>query len=248
MKLLIDIGNSRIKWVYSVDGMLETANALVLSEKDFYETLETIWRGSDIPERVYISSVANEVIDEKITGKVKDIWDIEPVIAGVEPEFRGLKIAYRKTSQLGVDRWLALVASWLRYQAPVCVVSCGTAVTIDGISASGQHLGGLITPGIYLQQDLLNKNTGRINLDTENNFNLGLGSSTIECVNNGIVRSIVSLVDNVTDELLSQYGGTLSCIITGGYGERINTLLSGKFHYEPDLVLQGLMFLSESNA
>ena len=244
MKLLVDAGNSRIKWARLVNDDLQYSGAINYTGPEVLEKLTAAWHELEVPEQVLIANVAGNSIGEVLDIITRDLWGKSTVVASVEKEYRGLKNAYRKISQLGIDRWLALIASWVQYPAPVCLVSCGTAVTLDAIAKSGQHLGGLIIPGVFLQQEILNKYTSRINLEPGDNFKLNLGKSTDECVSNGAVRSVVSLIESVKGELTLEHGDNLSCIISGGYGGKINRLLPKQFIYEPDLVLKGLSIIS----
>lgn len=245
MKLLVDIGNSRIKWAYLVNRELKDPQAHDYKEVDINELLENAWQDKNKPEHIFISNVAGKGIADKVSTVINNKWEISPVFAQTEQQCAGVTNAYRDITQFGIDRWLAVITSWDQYHTPACVVSCGTAVTIDGISKSGLHLGGLIVPGLYMMQNQLIKETNGINTDICSRFKLKFGRSTSECINNGAVRTIVSLIDDVAEEMSKEYGDTLSCIITGGYAEQINTLLSIKFDHKPHLVLNGLAILSE---
>lgn len=245
MKLLIDIGNSRIKWAYLVNRELKDPQAHDYKDVDLNELLENAWQNKQKPEHILIANVAGKVIADKVSTVSNNKWKISPVFVQAEQQCAGVINAYRDITQFGIDRWLAVIATWNRYHTPACVVSCGTAITIDGVSKSGLHTGGLIVPGLHMMQNQLINETNGINTDVCLSFNLEFGQSTSECISNGTVRTIVSLIDNVAKEMSSKYGNTLACIITGGYAEQINTLLSVKFDHDPHLVLNGLAILPE---
>lgn len=199
----------------------------------------------DRPSQVYIANVAGDKIGAELTAVISQLWKMAPVFARVEPECAGVINAYDDITQLGIDRWLAVVAAWTRFQAPVCVVSCGTAVTVDAVGDTGRHLGGLIIPGLHMMQSTLARKTSGINAEPSDSFTLEFGRSTAECINHGAVRAIVSLVDNVASEMSGLYGNALARIITGGYAEQVNALLTGKFEHDPYLVLHGLAIVAE---
>ena len=121
-------------------------------------------------------------------------------------------------------------------------------MTVDGVSESGQHLGGLIIPGLHMMQSALISETGGIHAEPGDNFALEFGKSTAECINSGSVRAIVSLVENVTAEMSGRYGEALSRVISGGYAGQINALMAGKFDHDPDLVLRGLALVAEKSS
>jgi pantothenate kinase type III len=75
----------------------------------------------------------------------------------------GVRNAYPKHNKLGVDRWLAMLAAYHYYNAPVCIVSCGSALTLDIVDSQGQHLGGMIMPGLNLMQQALSRGTANLN-------------------------------------------------------------------------------------
>ena len=248
MKLLIDIGNSRIKWAYLHGNALENPQVITYKDLDQNELIARLLLGREAPEQVYIANVGGSDIGSCLAAAISNKWDFTPVFAVVEPEFAGVTHAYRDISQLGVDRWLAMIAAWTRYQSPVCVVSCGTAVTVDGVSAAGAHLGGLIIPGVNMMQIMLIRETRGIRAEPGANFSRAFGRSTAECINSGAVRAVVSLVDDVVAEMAGQFGERLSCVISGGYAEQINALLAVKFVYDPHLVLRGLAMFAEKTA
>ena len=245
MKLLIDIGNSRIKWACLVDGQLRDPRALAHKNLDLQELLGSGCQGKQRPDQVYIANVAGRKIGSRLAAAMNNRWKMTPVFVEVKRRCRGVTNAYRDITQLGIDRWLAVVAAWNRTRKPVCIVNCGTALTIDGVSKSGRHLGGLIVPGLHLMQDQLTGATSDIKIETVRRFELKFGRTTTECVNNGAGRVAVALIENVVAEMMEQHGNELTCIITGGDAERINALLRKKFSYEPHLVLHGLALLAE---
>ena len=155
MKLLIDIGNTRIKWAFLVNKQLRDPRALLHKDLNLQELLGSSLLRNQQPGQVYIANVADRSIGDRIAAAIKKKWGLAPVFVEVKRRSRGVTNAYRDITQLGIDRWLAVVAAWNRYRAPVCIVNCGTAVTIDGVSKSGRHMGGLIVPGLNLMQGQL---------------------------------------------------------------------------------------------
>lgn len=246
MKLLIDIGNSRIKWAYMDGGILDSPQAFSYKDSDICELLENKLEAGHEPDKVFIANVAGESIGGKVSKLIEHKWDISPGFARVERQNAGVVNAYKDIDQLGIDRWLGIIAAWVTYRSPVCVVSCGTALTIDAVSESGRHLGGFIVPGPRMMTGVLARETSGINSRPIEEYELKFGTSTSECINNGSVRAIVSLINNVSIELAGTFGNSLSCIITGGFAEQIINLLDKKFVNEANLVLTGLGIISDS--
>lgn len=245
MNLLIDIGNSRIKWAFSAGITLNDHAAFEYKQKSMSELLEKHWHASASPDAVYIANVAGPGVEEIVSAVIRQKWQIKPLFIEAQRQCYGVVNAYKEASQLGVDRWLAIIAAWNRYRAPVCVIDCGTALTIDAVSADGQHLGGLIIPGLQMMRELLIKETHGIQADRNNKLSLGFGRCTTECITNGAACAIVSLVERMAEQLESEQGSKLCRIITGGYAAYVNDLLASEFDLDPYLVLNGLKLIAD---
>ena len=89
-------------------------------------------------------------------------WACETIFAKVESSAAELRNGYEQPQQMGVDRWVAMLAAWERHHAAACIVDCGTAITLDVVSESGHHLGGVIAPGISLMHEALASRTAQL--------------------------------------------------------------------------------------
>lgn len=264
MNLLIDIGNSRIKWCLynSVENEFGSEGAMLHDKAELPALFSEQWGLLDNPDRVVISNVSGQQLAESMDAWVDKKWKIKTEYVKTEAFSHGVTNAYSDYSELGVDRWMAIIAAWQRFRQQgkaVCVVDCGTATTIDGISASGQHLGGFIIPGHTVMQEILINNTSDIKMakniltrkilrkETSPGKTLSpvnFSSSTEEGVNSGCYLATISLIDSVVTSMQDDSGKQVNCIITGGDAEFVVEQLAGKFEYEPKLVLHGLAMLS----
>lgn len=264
MNLLIDIGNSRIKWCLynSVENEFGSEGAMLHDKAELPALFSEQWGLLDNPDRVVISNVSGQQLAESMDAWVDKKWKIKTEYVKTEAFSHGVTNAYSDYSELGVDRWMAIIAAWQRFRQQgkaVCVVDCGTATTIDGISASGQHLGGFIIPGHTVMQEILINNTSDIKMakniltrkilrkETSPGKTLSpvnFSSSTEEGVNSGCYLATISLIDSVVTSMQDDSGKQVNCIITGGDAEFVVEQLAGKFEYEPKLVLYGLAMLS----
>lgn len=170
MKLFIDIGNSRVKWAFGVAGRFIAEGE---AARDSGASLTPLLDCREVPEEIRIANVAGAGTGIRIAAILRERFQILPVFAGSAAAGAGVRNGYSNPGQLGVDRWLAICAAFSRYKAPVCVVDAGTATTLDLVSASGQHEGGLILPGIELMQRVLLSGTGDLTRLSE-----GAGAST----------------------------------------------------------------------
>ena len=228
--LLLDIGNTAIKWRFGSEfGLAEAAGRV---ERDI-SALQTALLGKTW-NQVAVSSVAGDDFDQTLSDwlamhQVCPIWKPVP-----EEVWQGLKITYKKPASMGIDRWLAMLAVWCQGQAPACVIDVGTALTIDIISLGGRHQGGFVVPGPNLMRNMLSRDTRLINVGKLLPPSLEAGFSTETCVNAGVWIAVLGAVQRVL-ECYPEH----EAILTGGHaGELLD--LGLKANRQPDLVLEGL--------
>ena len=101
---------------------------------------------------------------------------------------------YDDPSQLGIDRWLQVLAVAKSAEKNYCVISCGTALTID-LAQGQKHLGGYILPNLYLQRDSLIQNTKGIKIPDAAFEELSPGRNTIDAVHHGILFGLLSTIE-----------------------------------------------------
>lgn len=132
----------------------------------------------------------------------------------------------------------------------VCVIDCGTAITIDVLTASGEHQGGLIVPGLTMMRHALLANTQDIGskMGNESSEIDILARDTAGGVNGGTLYTVISVIDRVTTDLAAELGNNMTRVITGGDAPALLPLLAGQYHHEPMLVLQGLAIFATENA
>lgn len=244
MNLLVDIGNTRVKWAYDQNKSLFDHASFTYTRDTLSELIARNWRSLARPEQVYIASV----VDVETTGNLRDYihsaWRLAPRLAITEKQRAGLTNAYTDVATMGVDRWLAMLAAWNKYKRPACVIDCGTAVTVDVILEGGLHAGGFILPGMSLMSAALVRETHGIHEHPETAAQLEFGRSTAECIRNGFAVALTGLLEQCAGKIRDEEGAELSFIITGGGAEQALSLLPGQCFHEPHLVLEGLSLVS----
>lgn len=245
MNLYIDIGNSSIRMAIDQGGDLDMIQA------SFYraDTLATIVTGYSNrlpqPERVLIANVAGDQIAASLVDWCQSAWSIKPEFIQVRASCCGVTNAYSRPAQLGVDRWLAMVAAWNKYRGDLCVFDCGSAVTADLVSAGGLHSGGYIIPGVHMMQQALVHATGQIVLTQPYQFTDRPGHSTDECVYNGTTVAVAGFIEYLMQRLNEKSDSKYRCIITGGGADNVINLLRIEFDREPHLVIEGLRLVGQ---
>jgi len=250
--LALDIGNSRLKWALFEGRKIVKKNAVVYTTDSIDKLLEEEllpFAGND----VWISNVAGKDIGASVSNFFASTDVGKVTFAATQAHQCGVENVYEITANLGVDRWLAMIAAFnheTREQGEaVCVVDCGTALTIDVIGAGGQHVGGLIMPGLRtMQSSLLDKSgvSQGVGLKSGNVLACGsknatlLGDSTAECVELGCSQLMVEGVSGIIRRQREQLRD-LRCFVTGGDAAGVLDYVGENTQYEPDLVLQGLL-------
>ncbi|MCZ6802755.1 MAG: type III pantothenate kinase [Proteobacteria bacterium] len=246
MKLLLDIGNSSVNWVMEEQEQFISKGVFSYDKNNFVNSLQENLLLSQKPSNILVSNVAGPEVLLSLNNWVKKQWQQTLWQPPVAAKFKELKNSYSDTQQMGIDRWLAMVASREKYQSALCVVDCGTALTIDAIDSEGNHLGGYIIPGIELMQRSLIINTERINISVQNQVLLDYANNTQAAVYNGTVLATVTMIDRVVNNLSKESNCNPKCIISGGMAESIKPLLEHPFEHEPNLVLDGLLIVHKA--
>lgn len=239
--LYFDVGNTRSKWL-KVDGEGEESGVLNTSLEEL-EAGELLLIASSV-SRVMVSSVKASERIQNFIDCVNRAWGVEPLIAMTQASQRGVVCSYDDPGRLGVDRWLAMLAAKdVSDGETVCVVDCGSAITIDVVLASGEHAGGYILPGLRLSIGALLEGTDSVIVDVDNLSAASgvLGKSTTDAVYNGALFNLKSLVE-ATVAQIDDENGEKGCllVITGGDGRRLSQLICLESLYIENLVLEGL--------
>lgn len=252
VKLMMDVGNSAIKWATLTQKGLEPQQSLLYQQENVIPVLEkiAITLQNQI-EAIWISSVVSSETTRSLTQWAHENWGILPVFAKTSGQVGNIRNGYKKPEQLGVDRWLALLAARHLANGQLCIVDCGTAVTLDILSAENEHIGGLIMPGVGLmQQSFMTKTHALKQLADEiplpTNAPVILARDTASAIILGTLYAVVGWLEYVLSSLEKQKGHFI-LILTGGNASTLHPLLSKPCQYVPDLVLQGLVTLANDS-
>lgn len=234
MRLLIDAGNTRIKWRL-VDGAKTVDQGVSLLVDD--APLSALAGRVDRVERVAISVVAAEQQRERLAQLVADLTPAPVIYHWAEAERGGLRSAYSDPSKMGADRWHAMYGAWHAHKQGVAVVDAGSAVTVDYVDDAGQHLGGFILPGLQMMFRSLKTDAARIGFDPGQVLDRSPGRSTGECVNHGLAWLSAGMVAKIHEDVARF--GLKDTLVTGGDADRL-VGLGLKATTKPHLVLEGL--------
>lgn len=243
MILLLDIGNTYLKWAEFRNGSLVEYARENIREHDIAEVMDKCWPVLNKPERILVSSVASSIQYNQILSWSESYWNIKPEKVVPASSAYGIKTCYSDPALLGSDRWLAIIAAHQHYQGDVCVIDCGTAITVDILKADGQHTGGYIVPGIYMMQQTLLNETACIEANMssqQNKFITQPGTSTAECVHHGAILSVLGFIEKIHADLENRTDSQFSYLLTGGDAQHLIPHLSMNINHRPLLILEGL--------
>lgn len=250
MNLLLDIGNTSLRWALEADGRLGPMTA-VRHGRGVPLDLLAAWEGLERPARVLVSNVGGPAVALAVTRVVRAYWGRESEFIATCRDCLGLRVAYAEPARLGVDRWLALLATAGSgdAEAGAVILDAGTAATIDVLAPGGQHLGGLILPGLAMMRDSLLAGT-HIPADASASAAEPWAADTGAAIAGGGLYALAALVERVHQclrERLAQAAWPPDrapvLVVTGGDGPRIGPLIGRPFELIPDLVLRGLVRL-----
>jgi len=243
-KLLVDIGNTNLKWCWFEGGQLGEINFVPHQRGAVPDLPQRCWSHERRPDAVLVANVAAPEINHQIDKWISDNWRLVPKFMVSESECAGVTNGYTRPEQLGVDRWLTLIAVYNRYSTPACIVDIGTATTIDLIGENGQHLGGLILPGFELMRNALLQGTHIPRVDSIKNNPKLLGTDTATAVASACINSTAALVERVVYMETEKLGEQPSVYLTGSDAELLQSALMVPTKLQLDLVMSGLAIVA----
>lgn len=237
--LLVDAGNTRIKWGVH-DGRAFITTGVVATTDS--ATLVEAWQAI-APARAWASNVAGFVVRDDLERACAKL-SIRLRVVHAEPSQLGVTNGYRDPSQLGSDRWAALVAAHHFSRGHKLVVTAGTALTIDALTAEGRFLGGLIVPGPALMRRALDRGTAKLRL-TEGTFDL-FPASTPDAITTGAVQACAGAVARMREAMEAQGVPPARVILSGGAAPEIVPHLPLAHDIRENLVLDGLALIAQA--
>ncbi len=236
--LILDIGNSRIKWA-----MFQDSEWLAdgFSTHDCMDTIQREWARFPTPHKVIGCNVAGK----KVSDSISDYWLGRGIqVNWVKPSrfCAGASNLYDSPEQLGPDRWAALVGAWHRVHGACLVVSAGTALTVDALNQDGEFIGGFILPGKRLMHESLVSGTHALN-----EFSgkvVEFPKNTADGMASGVALSMSSSVQAAWQRLASKNVPAPICLVTGGDAEWLANYVQIGVIIAPRLIMEGLLIMA----
>ncbi|HET9485145.1 MAG TPA: type III pantothenate kinase [Xanthomonadales bacterium] len=244
MILLVDTGNTRLKWALASPHALGPVSALPLDDA-LPEALALAWRDARAAA-VWIASVASAERTARIVESARRAFPDASIETPLSPRAAlGVTNAYAEPERLGIDRFLALAAARARGDSPALTVSLGTALAIDALAREGVHLGGMIAPAPDAMRAAVLGATARVawrEVPLPHDF----GTSTEAGLQAGTWHAAAALVERAAALLEARCGERPRVLVAGGGGHALSALLGIAHESTPALVLEGLALMARA--
>ncbi len=254
--LLVDAGNSRVKWALAEDGRIVADGVFVHADTAAQcATLERLAK----PASAWISNVAGAAAAARIAALVETAWPgLTCHWVRAQARQGGVTNGYADPSQLGSDRWCGLIGARAAYPGEhLLIATLGTATTIEALRADGHFVGGLIAPGWSLMMDSLGQHTAQLpTLDAAEiqrarhmpgaaaQLGGAFACDTRSALGEGCRMAQAAFVEYACREAAAVFEGAVRCILGGGAADAIGPALQVPYTRHDGLVLAGLGWMA----
>lgn len=258
--LLLDIGNSRIKWAtaqrpYRRAQRFAAQGAIDLERFDARGgALERLLESLGSQPRIVACNVAGAAVERRLRAMARRAGARAPQFERSASAAAGVRNAYAEPWRLGADRWAALVGAHAEHPGrPLCLVAVGTAMTIDLLDEGGRHRGGSIIPGPELMIKALLDRTAGIRRRAGRNAAQAMARAaapsglfarnTRGAVTAGALNAAAALITESMRAASTLLGRSPRLILAGGGAAKVGTRLRLPYLRGDELVLRGLAVL-----
>lgn len=247
--ILIDAGNSRLKWaVLSADGQRSVQTAVAYPHLDAIYPRISQWIAEQSATRVVMVHVLGDAFEQAMQALCADVNCTYSSVKTAATAY-GITLAYDQPHRLGADRLVAMLgvqAIWQQQhqKRDTVVIDCGTAVTVDALLSDGQHVGGLILPGVRSGGEALIARAKASHLAMSFDDPSLFARNTAQGIGSGSLLGTACALDGLCQRMEAALGTSLLRVITGGDAEYLQPVLQGDYQHVPELLMDGLQWVA----
>jgi type III pantothenate kinase len=256
--LLIDAGNSRIKWSLAPETG-ETLQGGAFEHVDVEPALADLpdWSNTPTPAGAWISNVAGPAVAERIEGLLDARWyGLPRTFVRAQAQQSGVTNGYSEPASLGSDRWCGMIGAHAAYPGEnLLIATFGTATTLEALLADGTFTGGLIAPGWQLMMQSLGSHTAQLPTLLPDTARHALASSTgifatdtRAALSSGCLLAQAGLIERAWHDLRAQWHNDFRLILSGGAASEVAGALKVPHTRHDSLVLAGLALIARESS
>jgi type III pantothenate kinase len=244
--IVVDVGNSRVKWGYCLGGSVAVAASFPHSVPRVWERQLELW---NLPGPLVwmVTGVSPKRRDELIAW-VQDRGDRVALLD--DPQKLPLLVGVERPERVGIDRLLAAVAvkDRIKRSVPIIIIDAGTAVTVDRVNAAGVFEGGAIMPGLRLMAHSLHDYTALLPRVEVNDVPAVPGRDTEAAMHAGIFWSVAGGIKALVRLMSAGEGASRhrEVFLTGGDAELLSSVMDADVKLWPDMTLEGIRISAEA--
>jgi type III pantothenate kinase len=244
--IVVDVGNSRVKWGYCVGGSVAVAVTLPHSVPRVWQRQLELW---NLPgPLVWVVSSVSPKRGDELAAWVQERGD--RVMRLDQPEQLPLVVGLARPDHVGIDRLLDAVAATdrIKRKVPIIIIDAGTAVTVDLINAAGVFEGGAIFPGLHLMAMSLHDYTALLPLTEIRDVPAVPGRDTVAAMQTGIFWSVAGGIKALVRLMSAGEGASRhrEVFLTGGDAELLSSVMDADVKHWPNMTLEGIRISAEA--
>lgn len=239
MKLIIDIGNTRVKAAL-FEGKELKQNFVFDSTKEFIDS--GIIEKNPI-QHCILASVVNEIGD--FVSELKGRLTVLIFNADTSTPIKNL---YKSAHTLGSDRLAGAVGGHFLFpNKNVLIIDAGTCIKYNFVTKNNQYLGGGISPGLQMRFKAMHTFTSRLPLlEVDEKMDALIGTDSNESIISGAQKGAVAEVDGIIEQYKQQYPD-INVVLTGGDVKFFEKRLKNSIFADQNLILKGLNEILDYN-
>ena len=243
--ILLDCGNSQIKAQHWRSGFLQQSFSQAYT--DDWESALAEWFGAQAGSHCYLCSVLDSDRQGRLDSELERFFPDAITRFGTEAEAFGVVNGYTSPAQLGVDRWLALLAAADLVGGNCMIIDAGSAITLDLLDGQQKHLGGAILPGCNTSLDDFKRIFSHIDFSAPEIADcVEPGSSTVAAIQIDYANSSIEALSDLVERWSKRLSEKPTILLAGGDAYRVQRELQRSSRIVPDLVFRGMLRMANA--